>query len=281
MRTLREAVAEATELLRAAGADNPRLDARVLVAHAVAADPATTFLRADMTLSADQEAALAALLARRCARDPVARILGRREFWGLDFAVTPDTLDPRPETELVVEAARDHARRRAFGAPRILDLGTGTGCIALALLHALPGARAVATDISAAALQTARGNAVRLGLDARVAFVRAAWAAAVAGPFDVIVSNPPYLSAADMRALAPEVRFDPPLALDGGDDGLAAYRAIASDAGRVAARPAVMVLEVGAGQAAAVARMLADAGWRVVEIRPDLAGIPRAVVAEN
>ncbi len=279
-RTLRDAIAEISTVLTQAHVDNPRLDARVLIAHVLNIDTSQTFVRHDVVIMPDQEIALAAAVQRRIAREPVSRIVGSREFWGLAFAITPATLDPRADTEILVSAVLDHCKRLNIAAPRILDLGTGTGCIALALLQAIPNATAVCVDLSIDALRVAQGNAVRLGFAQRVSFARMSWSDALAGPFDVIASNPPYLSAVDMSNLSPEVRYDPRAALDGGADGLACYRAIITDVKRIAHSPAILTLEVGSGQAGQVARLLEDAALRVVEIRSDLASIPRCIVAQ-
>jgi len=280
MRTLREVIAETTTALTTAGIDSPRLDARVLLAHVMQIETSQTFTRDDLPLPPHHEAELAKLVQRRMAREPVSRIFGKREFWGLEFNVTPATLDPRDDTETLVSAVIDHSKRVALNNPRILDLGTGTGCILLSLLHALSGSSGIGVDISEAALQVAAGNASKLQLSHRASFARMSWADALAGPFGIVTSNPPYLSDDDMRNLSPEVRYDPIRALDGGGDGLDCYRAIVSDIKRLVRNPAVVALEVGAGQAEQVARLVAGAGLRVVEIRSDLSAIPRCVVAE-
>ncbi len=280
MRTLREVIAETTAALTTAGIDSPRLDARVLLAHVMQIETSQTFTRDDLPLPPHHEAELAKLVQRRMAREPVSRIFGKREFWGLEFNVTPATLDPRADTETLVSAVIDHSKRVALNNPRILDLGTGTGCILLSLLHALSGSSGIGVDISEAALHVAAGNASKLQLSHRASFARMSWADALAGPFDIVTSNPPYLSDDDMRNLSPEVRYDPTRALDGGGDGLDCYRAIVSDIKRLVRNPAVVALEVGAGQAEQVARLVAGAGLRVVEIRSDLSAIPRCVVAE-
>ncbi len=279
MRTLRDAILEITNTLKQARVDNPRLDARILVAHVLNADTSVTFLRNDMPLTEAQNAELEKLVQRRIAREPVSRIVGQREFWGMPFAVTPETLDPRPDTEVLVSAVIDH-KHRYKTAPRILDLGTGSGCIMLALLQAIPDATGVAIDQSEAALQVARHNAEANNLSGRVQFARMSWADALSGPFDVIVSNPPYLNTQDMAQLSPEVKYDPERALFGGADGLDCYRAIIKDVRRIAYSPGLLALEVGLGQAGPVATMLEDAAFRVVEIRSDLSSIPRCLVAE-
>jgi release factor glutamine methyltransferase len=281
MHRLRDAIAEATAVLQRAGVDSPRLDARVLIAHVLAVETAKTFTLTDDELTAEQEIALEKLVARRAAREPVSRIIGTREFWGLNLIVTPDVLDPRADTEVLVSAAIDHAKRLRLAAPRILDLGAGTGCVTLALLSVIADSTAIAVDLSQNALHVARANARNLNLAQRISFARMSWGDGLVGPFDIIVSNPPYLSAHDMRTLSPEVTYDPHAALDGGEDGLACYRAILADVKRLASKPAILALEVGLAQAEPVARMAESAGLRVVEIRPDLAGIPRCVVAQN
>jgi release factor glutamine methyltransferase len=280
-RTLRDAIALTTQIFDAARMDNPRLEARVLLAHIMGLESSQTFTRGELVLSADQERLLESFIARRKAFEPTSRIVGHREFWGLDLVVTADTLDPRGDTETLVAAVLDHAKRLEFKAPRILDLGAGTGCIGLALLREMPGAHVVATDISNGALHTAAENAKRVSVADRYTVVHTNWADGVIGPFDIIVSNPPYLSADDMSRLEPEVRFDPPRALDGGSDGLDCYRAIAADVARIAASKCIVAFEVGIGQSDAVADLLAGHGFRVAEIRADLASIPRCVVAQN
>jgi release factor glutamine methyltransferase len=264
---------------RAAALDSPDLDARVLVGHALGRDHAALASSAETCLSSEQAAAIAELARRRLAGEPVARILGRKEFWGLTLQLGPATLVPRPETETVIEAALAHAPRRER-ALRILDIGTGSGALLLALLTELPTAWGVGTDVSLAALAVARRNAQTLGVAARATFVRCDLAAALRGGFDLIVSNPPYIPSNDITALATEVRqYDPVAALDGGADGLDLHRAIAADARTLLATEGVLVTEVGVGQAAAVQDLLRAAGLRDVEVRNDLAGAPRAVVA--
>ncbi len=279
MPTLRDAILGITNALKQAQVDNPRLDARILVAHVLNADTSVTFLRNDMPLTDAQAVQLDELVQRRIAREPVSRIVGQREFWGMPFDVTPATLDPRADTEVLVSAVIDN-KHRYKPAPRILDLGTGTGCIMLALLQAMPDATGVAIDQSEDALQIARRNAEKNNLASRVHFARMSWADALSGPFDVIVSNPPYLTADDMAQLSPEVRYDPERALFGGADGLDCYRTIIGDIRRISQPPGLLALEVGLGQAGQVAGLLEDAAFRVVEIRSDLAGIPRCLVAE-
>ena len=277
--TIGTALCAGTAALRQAGIDQPRHEARLLLEAASGLSPTAQLSERHAALNAATARRFRELIARRAAQEPVSRILGRREFWSLGFAVTPDTLDPRPDTETVVEAVL--AAKPDRTAPlRILDLGTGTGCIALALLHEYRHALAVAVDRSPAAIAVARGNAVALGLADRFLPLAGDWTAALRGHFDVIASNPPYVPAGDIDGLAPEVRcHDPHAALDGGGDGLDAYRALAPLAARHIAPGGVVVLEVGFGQAEAVAALLSAADLRISEIRADLAGIPRCVVA--
>lgn len=212
--------------LKQAGLPTPELDARLLVRGATGASEIEMIREPGAFISPEEEALLGAYEHRRLAGEPVSRILGRREFWGLDFAVTPAVLDPRADSETLVAAALDLLR--GVEAPRILDLGTGSGCLLLALLAERPDALGVGVDISAAALDVARANAVALGLAARAGFVAADWTAGVDGVFDLVVSNPPYIVSAGIAALDAGVRdHDPRLALDGGADGLDAYRALA------------------------------------------------------
>jgi release factor glutamine methyltransferase len=266
---------------RAAGIDSPDLDARILVGHALGLDHAALAAAAPRCLSADEQNTLAALVGRRLAGEPVARIVGQKEFWSLPLRIDAATLVPRPETETVVEAAL--AAIDAYGSRaqplRIADLGTGSGALLLALLSELPNAFGVGTDTSAPALTVARDNAHRLGLT-RASFVACNMAAALRGPFDVIVSNPPYIASGDIATLAPEVRdFDPRLALDGGADGLDFYRAIAAAAPALLAPGGALVVELGTGQTEPVAALFAAVGLAPSPPRPDLNGVPRALVA--
>jgi release factor glutamine methyltransferase len=270
-----------TARFRERGIESPELDARILVGHALALDHAALASAASRLLNPVQQQAIAALALRRIAREPVARILGAKEFWSLTLQVSPATLLPRPETETVVEAALDAvARPGPRSRPlRIADLGTGSGAVLLALLSELPAARGIGTDISAAALAVARANANRLAVGG-AHFVACDMAAALSGPFDLIVSNPPYIASADIGGLAPEVRdFDPRAALDGGPDGLAFYRAIAAAAPALLAPGGALVVELGAGQAQAVAALFAAAGLAPRPPRHDLNGVPRALCA--
>jgi release factor glutamine methyltransferase len=269
-------------IFRAQGIDSPELDARILVGHALGLDHAALAAAPRRGLTDAEARATVALAVRRIEREPVARIVGMKEFWGLALKITPATLVPRPETETIVAAALAsidaHGSRAA--PYRIADLGTGSGALLLALLAELPQAFGVGTDISIDALAIARDNAARLRLLPRSTFVAGHFGRALVGRFDLVVCNPPYVASGDIDALAADVRrYDPQAALDGGPDGLAAYRCIASDAQRLLARGGHMVVELGQGQADTVTVLLVRAGLKIAIIHNDLAGIPRALVA--
>jgi len=218
------------------------------------------------------------LLARRAAREPLALILGHQEFWSLRFRVSPATLIPRADSETLIEAA---LASRPSGIRTVLDLGTGTGCLLLAALTEYPAAFGIGTDRSPEAAQLAAQNARDLGLAGRSAILCADWAAPIGGRFDLILSNPPYIERASIPALMPEVaRFEPASALDGGQDGLDAYRAITADLARLLEPGGVAVLELGAGQAAEVAGLARRAGFTRISTRKDLAGIERALLIQ-
>jgi release factor glutamine methyltransferase len=275
--TRRAALKEAVLLMKAAGLDTPVLDARLIVQHALGISWDTLYLKDDQPLTDGERARLEGELARRAAHEPVSRIVGRRHFWTLDLAVSPDTLDPRADTETLIEAvlAAIPDRTRPL---KILDLGTGTGAILLALLAEYPGAAGLGVDLSDGALAIARINADSHGLADRASFVRGNWAEGLSGPFDLIVSNPPYIVEADLAGLPPEVReHDPMLALDGGADGLDAYRALIPAIPVMLAPDGIAVLEIGAGQGDDVCRVAGDSGLAVVARRADLGGIERAL----
>ena len=279
--TIRSTLDAVAAALKAVGFDEARRRARQLVAAALGLTQTDIFAHPDRAIAADDRERVAAFLARALKHEPLSRVLGVREFWGLDFALSPETLDPRPESETIVEAAlaRLPDRERAY---RVLDLGTGSGCLLLALLSELPAAVGIGVDIAPGAVAAARGNAIRLGLSTRAEFVLGDWAGPLAGEFDLVVANPPYIATSDIAGLPPAVRnFDPWRALDGGADGLDAYRAIAAQLPRRLTPGGVFFGEVGQGQAEQVAALLAAAGLVVDEIVPDLAGIPRCVVARG
>jgi release factor glutamine methyltransferase len=277
----RQSLKDAVARLRAAGVDTPVLDARLLVQHALGADWNQLFIGPDRDLTGDERSELDRLLDRRAAREPVSRILGHRDFWSLNLLVGPDTLDPRPDTETIIDSALKLVPERDL-AVRVLDLGTGTGAILLALLTELPNATGLGIDRAPGAVATATENAQRLGLDGRARFRNGDWGKGIEDRFDLIVSNPPYIRRGDIAGLAPEVRdFDPVLALDGGPDGLDAYRELAPDLERLLDPGGCAVLEVGQGQAPAVMRILEAVGLRSAGSARDLAGIERCVIAQR
>ncbi|MFB2531430.1 peptide chain release factor N(5)-glutamine methyltransferase [Paracoccus sp. p4-l81] len=276
MTTRAQALRDAARQLAEAGIPDAPRDARRLLAHVldVAADRLTLELAEPEPLSPDQQARMGQMVQARAAHQPVAQITGRRSFWGRDFAVTRDTLDPRPETETLIALALTEPFTR------LLDLGTGTGCIGLTLLAERPSALGLLTDLSPRALAVAQDNATALGVAARAGFLISDWFAAVRGGFDLIVSNPPYIAADEMAALSPDVRdWEPHLALTPGGDGLDAYRALAAGvAGHLAPGGRLMV-EIGPTQGAAVADLWAGAGLTQVAVHPDLDGRDRVVSA--
>jgi release factor glutamine methyltransferase len=281
--TVATARRELATAFRTVGIETPDLDARVLIGHTLGLDHAGLAAADRRRLTAGEENAIAALERRRLNHEPVARILGEKEFWSLPLRLNEATLVPRPETETVVEAALaviDSNGSRA-NKLRIADLGTGSGALALALLSELPNAFAVGTDLSVGALISARHNAQRLGL-LRAAFVACTMADALRGPFDIVVSNPPYIASDEIAALAPEVRdFDPRLALDGGRDGLDGYREIAATIHKILAPGGYLVVELGIRQAEPAAALFAAAGLAPLPPRADLNGVPRALVAKK
>ncbi len=261
--------------------DEARGDAEVLARHVLGWDRAAYLVRGREVAPRHFADRFAALLDRRKRREPVAYLTGAREFWGLEFAVTPAVLVPRPETELLVEAAiATCAGRRE--PTRILDVGTGSGCLAVALARAFAGAKVIATDRSGEALAVARRNAARLGVADRVRFVLANLLAGVRGEFDLIVCNPPYIATEDWPTLPPDVRdYEPRRALDGGPGGLAVLRALLAQAPARLAPGGALIVEIGAGQESPVRRLFETTGWRLRDVRRDLQGWPRALVAER
>ncbi|UEM02365.1 peptide chain release factor N(5)-glutamine methyltransferase [Skermanella rosea] len=274
---LREVMRHAEGLLREAGIDTPELDARLLTGAALGMTREHMLIHATARLNQPQVARVLGFVARRVAREPVSRILGRREFWSLDFTLSPATLDPRPDSETVVEEALAGVQDRQ--APlSILDLGTGTGCLLLAVLSELPRATGLGVDRSEEAVETASANARRLGLGQRARFSTGDWASGIEDRFDLVISNPPYIPDADIETLAPEVtRFDPPGALAGGPDGLDAYRTIVAQLPGVLKPGGRIIFEVGFGQSADVSALLGAAGFGRIGARKDLGGVERAV----
>ena len=268
-----------TARFKSAGVESAELDARLLVGATLKLDLTGLVTAASRKLTPEESNTLEAFAARRVNGEPVARILGQKEFWSLTLKLSAETLVPRPDTETVVELALEIVRAAPPRPLRIVDLGTGTGAILLALLHELPAAFGVGTDISLDALRTARRNAADLGLASRAAFVACNYAATLAGPFDLIVSNPPYVRSADIDGLGPEVRdHDPLTALDGGADGLDAYRALVPQAAERLAPGGALVVEGGKGQSGPIETLMTAAGLTVQDtVKADLAGIFRAI----
>lgn len=273
-----------TARFAAAGIDFADADARVLIAHALNIERTTILTHGDRVLEPEEIAAIEASSARRLKREPVAYVVGRKEFWSLSFKVTPDVLVPRPETETVVELALDVIGAGAMRKEklRILDIGTGSGALLLALLSEFENAVGIGTDISTAALKVARANAEHANLADRCNFVACDMTAGFDGRFDLIVSNPPYVARGDIAGLAPEVRdHEPAIALDGGNDGLDFYRAIAAQARGLLAREGWLIVELGVGQELPVGSLFTNVGLAAGPVRRDLAGIPRALAARQ
>ncbi len=267
--------------LRDAGIDTPDLDARLLLEHALGLSRSDFITKSEQSVSETDVARALSLIDRRVAREPVGRILGHRAFWTIDLALNPDTLEPRPDTETVVEAVLK-AIPDPNAALNLLDLGTGTGCILLALLAELPNARGLGVDLSPLAVEAAAGNAARNGLSARARFQTGDWGSGIKDRFDIVVSNPPYIPSADIAALEPEVReHDPRRALDGGPDGLAPYRVIAAQLPALLVPGGLVAVEVGQGQAPDVAGLFAAQGLRGIESVRDLGGIDRCIRGRN
>ncbi|MCB9947392.1 MAG: peptide chain release factor N(5)-glutamine methyltransferase [Rhodospirillaceae bacterium] len=282
MATVGGVVLRSADVLRKAGIDSAATDARLLAGAALNLDRAGLLAERDRALTAADVAAVEVLVRRRLAREPVSRILGRREFWSLDLRITAAVLDPRPDSETLVATVLDLVDDRQ--APwLVLDLGTGSGCLLLALLTELPRARGIGVDLCPAALACARANARRLGLGDRACFVAADWAGSLAcEAFHIVVTNPPYIATGGLDSLPPEVaRYDPPRALDGGADGLAVYRRLVPQIAGLLRPDGIAAVEVGAGQAAEVAGLLSRHRLSVVDVRRDLAGIERCVAAQN
>jgi release factor glutamine methyltransferase len=274
-RTIAETLRDGARSLAEAGIDNARLESRLLLAHALGRT--SEDLIRDLTAPAPASD-FVRLIARRAAGEPLAYILGWREFWSLRFRVSPATLIPRPESETLVEAALALWPDRLAPA-RVLDLGTGTGCLLLAFLHERPGAFGVGVDRSESAARLARSNARDLDLADRAAFLCGYWASAIDGRFDLVLSNPPYIATAELATLA-VAAHEPRAALDGGETGLTAYRDIIAALPGILAPSGTAILELGVGQFDAVAAIARAAGFRVAA-RPDLSGTPRAIILQQ
>lgn len=269
------------EQLTALGCDDPSGDARVLLSGLLGVQPVVLLLESQRALQAGEFERVVAALERRKRHEPVHRILGRREFYGLDLLLSQATLEPRPDTEILVDRMLPHLQpiAQARGRVNVLDLGTGTGAILLALLSECSDAFGTAVDLSADALETARRNADAHGLSQRVTTLQSDWFASVEGRFDIIVSNPPYITTAVVAGLAPEVRdFDPPAALDGGPDGLDAYRAIAEGADAHLTEDGLLGVEIGYDQKDSVTEIFSRVGFFLAEAARDYGGNDRVLI---
>ncbi len=275
--TTGDAIGAVAKRLAAAGIAESRREARLLVALALGLEPGVVLGYPERPIDAAAQARLAVLTARRAAREPYSRLVGRRQFWSLDFELSPDTLDPRPDSETLVEAALALLPDRAARL-RILDFGTGSGCLLLALLSELPNALGIGIDILPGAAATARRNAAALGLAERALFAVGSWGETISCQLDVIVANPPYIASTEIETLAPEVvRYEPRCALDGGADGFAAYRQLAAATRRLLAPHGIALFEVGAGQHAAAATLLSESGLELQSVKCDLSGVIRCI----
>ncbi|SNB65328.1 release factor glutamine methyltransferase [Arboricoccus pini] len=261
--------------LKAAGVENPRAEARLLLAYATGLDKAAQIRDPQTKVTTPQQHRYDGLVSRRAAREPMAYILGHREFYGLEFDVNPAVLIPRPETELIVE--RGSQLLAGAHQARILDIATGSGCLLVALLTSLPGSSGQGSDVSAPALEIAKANARKHGVDAATEFFLADWAKGIEGPFDLIVSNPPYIPHAEIAHLQPEVAlFEPLMALDGGTDGIEPYKAMTPDLMRLSGPTTRILLEIGQGQENVLDAWFAQHGF-VVGMHRDHAGIVRVL----
>jgi len=268
---------DAEQKLATAGIDNPALDVTILIGHALGLDRAQLLGQSERALAIDEFYNIEQLIIRRAAHEPVARIVGEREFWSLPFGLNEATLEPRPDSETLVEAALQSLRGKL--APRILDLGTGTGCLLLALLHELSSATGVGIDIAPRAIEQAQTNAKRLRLGRRARFQVGNWLDYIEEKFDAIISNPPYIATNDIASLMPEVReHDPRRALDGGKDGLEIYRLLIPQLRHFLKPEGIAIFEIGQGQAQAVETLFRDAGLMgIIQFR-DLSGIERCLM---
>ena len=277
--TIGSLLAAAAARLAAVGVVDSRHEARLVLALALDIEPAIVLGWPERPVEPRHVAAADALVARRAKREPLSRLRGKREFWSLDFALSPDTLDPRPDSETLIAAALADIPDRA-AALRIVDFGVGTGCLLLALLSELPNAVGIGVDVVPGAVAVAEGNATSLGLGTRAEFWVGSWEARIDGQADVILANPPYIPTSEIGRLPPEVcAFDPRTALDGGPDGLSAYRPLGAAIRRLLRPGGAAYIEIGAGQRLQVARVFGEAGLTIGAVRRDLAGTERCVVA--
>ena len=278
----RQAMRLLADAFAGAGIEDPSIDARLLLCAAAGFDHVALIRDPDLPIEEEAAELARAMAQRRLAREPVSRILGQRSFWSFDLLVTPAVLDPRPDTETVVDGALEVLGERQGEALSILDLGTGSGAILCALLDIFPNGRGLGVDLSPGACAVARENLARCELNQRGEVRQGGWSAGLPGPYDLVVSNPPYIESGALAGLDPEVRlFDPMRSLDGGPDGLTAYRDIAALLPALVAPGGFAILEVGQGQAQAVMDLLTGCGLRDVRAKRDLAGVERAVIGQK
>lgn len=276
--TIAEALAEAVDRMFEAGVSSAHLDARLLMSQVLEVSREYLTLNSDAFLSEDEWESFDVLVERRVHREPMSHILGTREFWSLNFTVTADTLDPRADSETLIESVLDYVPRRDARL-MIADFGTGTGCLLLSLLTEYPNSHGLGVDFSESALKVAERNAQSLGLSSRTHFHHTSWGEGVIGRYDVIVSNPPYIPDAEIVALEPEVaEFEPKLALSGGLDGLGAYRELLPHLKRLLAPQGIAALECGKGQAPSIKKLAEAEGLKILEIVQDLAGVERCLI---
>lgn len=281
MNTIQTLLIESKKDLHKAGIPSYLLDADLIMAYVLNTSREEVFCRPERVLSPSQEAEFKRLTAERSARKPMAHILGVREFWGRSFKVTPDTLDPRPDSESLIEQVLQ-IYKNLPKPKRIIDFGTGTGCLLLTLLSEFNESQGVGVDISEAAIAVAKENAEKLGLANRTSFVVSNWGKKIKGEYDLIISNPPYIKNSDIDGLEPEVStYEPKQALDGGESGLACYIDLAADMFSILAENGFAVLEHGIGQETDVRRILENNGFKFVANKPDLSGINRCVTVRK
>ncbi|WP_417433143.1 peptide chain release factor N(5)-glutamine methyltransferase [Kiloniella sp.] len=280
-KTIADCLKLGNEQLTAAEIENPRLDVRLLLAEALSVDTSYLFGYPEKRLNDGQFGHFQAMINRRLKREPVSKIIGRKEFWSLEFKVSRDTLDPRPDSETLIEAVLESLVDKTE-AIKILDLGTGTGCLLLTLLSELQGAKGLGIDISDRALAIAKDNAEALGLSDRVAFQLGNWCDGVKDSWDIIISNPPYIGEGEKKALSPEVlNYDPALALFAENNGMKDYQTFIPQAASILKNNGMLVVEAGHTQAEAINALMSDAGLMVYPAKKDLGGIARACIARK
>ncbi len=279
--TIGACLREGVERLNLAGIDGARLDARLLLADAIGKETSYLFGYPEKEVSKENRVIFLDMLARRINREPVSRIVGYREFWSLSFQISPDTLDPRPDSETLVSATLDLVEGEIHPL-RILDLGTGSGCLLLALLSDLPNATGLGVDISEAAIEVASTNALNLQLSQRASFQTGNWCEGLSGDWDIIISNPPYIGRHEIGQLEPEVlEYDPPKALFAEEKGMKDYRDLIPQAAKILKEGGLLVVEAGRGQSGEINRVMANAGLTCMPAIKDLGGIDRACIARK